>query len=198
RPMTPTPARTARTWSGSRSTSPTGSVSICTAAATWNLPRCCTTSARSRSPRRSSTSRASSTRASGRASRPTRARASGCCGGWAGSGGAGGEDAHMITSSEATFRALLSSSIADAGERERLAAELARASEVEVARQKSQLAAALSREIRAPLNSIIATAEQLRRSGLDLAQREHAEALAASAQALLCLVTDLLDLSKAD
>jgi len=104
----------------------------------------------------------------------------------------------MITSSEATFRALLSSSIADAGERERLAAELARASEVEIARQKSQLAAALSREIRAPLNSIIATAEQLRRSGLDLAQREHAEALAASAQALLCLVTDLLDVSKAD
>ena len=104
----------------------------------------------------------------------------------------------MITSSEATFRALLSSSIADDGERERLAAELARASEVEVMREKSQLAASLHQEIRAPLNSIIATAEQLRRSGLDLAQREHAEALAASAQALLCLVTDLLDVSKAD
>ena len=65
-------------------------------------------------------------------------------------------------------------------------------------RQKSQLAAALRREIYAPLNSIIATAEQLRRSGLDLAQREHAEELAASARALLSLVTDLLDISKAD
>ena len=116
----------------------------------------------------------------------------------AASDAAGGEDAHMITSSEATFRALLSSSIADDGERERLAAELAQASEVEVERQKSQLAAALRREIYAPLNSIIATAEQLRRSGLDLPQREHAEELAASARALLSLVTDLLDVSQAD
>jgi signal transduction histidine kinase/HPt (histidine-containing phosphotransfer) domain-containing protein len=104
----------------------------------------------------------------------------------------------MITSSEATFRALLSSSIADAGERERLAAQLARASEAEVARQKTELAATLRQEISAPLNSIIATAEQLRRSGLDHPQREHAESLAAAARALLCLVTDLLDVSKAD
>src|SRR5437016_1708000 len=116
----------------------------------------------------------------------------------AASDAAGGEDAHMITSSEATFRALLSSSIADDGERERLAAELAQASETELVRQKSQLAAALRREIHAPLNSIIAAAEQLRRSGLDLPQREHAEELAASARALLSLVTDLLDVSKAD
>src|SRR5436305_7970145 len=87
---------------------------------------------------------------------------------------AGGEDAHMITSSEATFRALLASAIADDGERERLASELARASEVEVEREKSQLAASLHQEIRAPLYSIIATAEQLRRSALDLPQREHA------------------------
>jgi len=93
----------------------------------------------------------------------------------------------MITSSEATFRALLSSSIADAGERERLAAQLARASEAEVARQKTQLAATLRQEISAPLNSIIATAEQLRRSGLDHPQREHAESLAAAARALLCV-----------
>src|SRR5438445_6102361 len=104
----------------------------------------------------------------------------------------------MITSSEATFRALLSSSIADAGERERLAAQLARAGEAEVARQKTQLAATLRQEISAPLNSIIATAEQLRRSGLDHPQREHAESLAAGARALLCVVTDLLDVSKAD
>src|SRR5437899_7093377 len=54
----------------------------------------------------------------------------------AASDAAAGEDAHMITSSEATFRALLSSSIADDGERERLAAELARASEVEVVRSE--------------------------------------------------------------
>ncbi|TMK98012.1 MAG: hypothetical protein E6G34_10070 [Actinobacteria bacterium] len=111
---------------------------------------------------------------------------------------AGGEDAHMITGSEATFRALLSSSIADAGERERAAAELARASEAEVLRQKSQLAAGLSQEIRTPLNSIIAMAEQLRRSGLDPAQREHADALAASARELLALVTDVLDVSRVD
>src|SRR2546425_1080237 len=116
----------------------------------------------------------------------------------AASDAAGGEHAHMITGSEATFRALLSGSIADAGERERLAAELARASEVEVLRQKSQLAAGLSQEIRTPLNSIIAMAEQLHRSGLDLPQREHAEALASSARALLALVTDLLDVSKVD
>ena len=60
----------------------------------------------------------------------------------------------MITSSEATFRALLASAIADDGERERLASELARASEVEVEREKSQLAASLHQEIRAPQRAI--------------------------------------------
>src|SRR5438477_5352023 len=77
-------------------------------------------------------------------------------------------------------------------------AELARAGEEELTHQRSELTASLYEEIRAPLNSIIARAEQLRGGELDPEQREHAQALAASAYALLSLLTDFLDVSTAD
>jgi len=83
-------------------------------------------------------------------------------------------------------------------ESKRSPAELARAGEDELMRQRSELAASLYEEIRAPLNSIIARAEQLRGGELPPEQREHAEALAASAYALLALLTDFLDVSAAD
>jgi HPt (histidine-containing phosphotransfer) domain-containing protein len=116
----------------------------------------------------------------------------------------GGIDGSRAQRSQASFRgrnlSIDEEAVPDPAftESQRPPAELARAREDELMRQRSELAASLYEEIRAPLNGIIARAEQLRGSELDREQREHAEALAASAYALLSLLTDFLDVSAAD
>ena len=81
---------------------------------------------------------------------------------------------------------------------ERLAAHLAQAVEQAQAasRAKSQFLANMSHEIRTPLNGVIGMTELLQRTPLSPAQRAYVDAARLSGEALLGLVTNVLDLSR--
>ena len=72
----------------------------------------------------------------------------------------------------------------------RAIAEATRANEA-----KSRFLATMSHELRSPLNGIIAMSELLHGSRLGAEQREYAEVIQTSAQTLLLLVDDVLDIS---
>jgi signal transduction histidine kinase len=91
-------------------------------------------------------------------------------------------------------------SFRDVTERRRAIEDLrqARQSAEAANRAKSGFLADLSHEIRTPLNTIVGTADLLAEVIVDPEQREYAQVLRRATQALLALVSDVLDVSKVE
>jgi signal transduction histidine kinase/CheY-like chemotaxis protein len=72
----------------------------------------------------------------------------------------------------------------------------ARDDAVEASKAKSVFVASVSHELRTPLSGVIGTSELLMETKLDPEQREYAEIVRSSSEALLLVINDILDFSK--
>ena len=94
----------------------------------------------------------------------------------------------------------IASVVTDISEQKRTAAmlERARLSAENAVQAKSRFLANMSHELRTPLNGVVGMASLLENTALDSKQRRFVRTLRHSAEALITLINDVLDLSKAE
>jgi PAS domain S-box-containing protein len=94
----------------------------------------------------------------------------------------------------------IASVVTDISEQKRTAAvlERARLSAENAVQAKSRFLANMSHELRTPLNGVVGMASLLENTALDAKQRRFVRTLRSSAEALITLINDVLDLSKAE
>ncbi len=109
------------------------------------------------------------------------------------------DDAVAVFDDAGNMREIVGS-IIDIDERKRIEAEQAaiRDQAVEASRLKSEFLATVSHEIRTPLNGIIGMADLLIATPLNDEQMEYVKTMAYSADSLLVVINDVLDLSKVE
>jgi PAS domain S-box-containing protein len=94
----------------------------------------------------------------------------------------------------------VASVVTDISEQKRIAEllERARLSAENAVQAKSRFLANMSHELRTPLNGVVGMASLLENTALDAKQRRFVRTLRTSAEALITLINDVLDLSKAE